>query len=190
MDEFEAITRLKQGDVRGLEILVRKYQLAAVRVAYSITNDLGLSEEVVQNAFLRVYDRIDQFDATRPFRSWFLRIVVNDALKIVNRQKRLVAFNPESEQDDSGTAFIDHLLYFEQEEFSSQHDDAEILQEVLKSLSPEHRAVIQLKYVLEMTDEEISEVIQVPPGTVKSRLHAAKQKIRCLLNCIDLFPAT
>jgi len=65
MDEFEAITQLKRGDVRGLEILVRKYQLEAVRIAFPITNDLGLAEEVVQEAFLRVYQRIHQYDCRK-----------------------------------------------------------------------------------------------------------------------------
>lgn len=188
MDEQEAITRLRQGDIRGLEILVRKYQLEAVRIAYPITNDLGMAEEVVQSAFLRVYERIGQFDDSRPFRAWFLRIVVNDALKTVKRQKRLVALEPDPDHAEAGPSPTNPALYFEQDEFSSRHDDAELLREVLSTLSPEHRAVLQLKYILDMTDEEIAAVVHIPTGTVKSRLHAAKSKIRSLLKRSNLIP--
>jgi len=67
MEEQEAIARLKRGDISGLEALVRKYQVQAVRAAYLITHDRGLAEDIVQAAFLRAYERIGQFDAGRPF---------------------------------------------------------------------------------------------------------------------------
>lgn len=67
MTEQEAIQALRRGDVAGLEVLVRRYQLKAVHAAFLVTQDKGTAEEVVQNAFLRVAERIDQFDVTRPF---------------------------------------------------------------------------------------------------------------------------
>jgi RNA polymerase sigma-70 factor, ECF subfamily len=187
MNELEAVTQLKRGDVRGLEVLVRKYQLDAVRIANSITQDLSLAEEVVQEAFLRVYERIDQYDDSRPFRSWFLRIVVNDALKSVTRQNRFISIEGADEFDDSGevTVFSESSLCFEQEEFSSSYENAQALQEMLTSLTPEHRAVLELKYYLDMSDEEIAMTVDIPLGTVKSRLHIAKLNLRSLLDRKD-----
>lgn len=69
--EQQALARLKERDIGGLEFLVRRYQVQAVRAAYLVTRDRGLAEEVVQSAFLRAYERIEQFDARRPFRPWF-----------------------------------------------------------------------------------------------------------------------
>ena len=186
MDEFEAITQLKRGDVRGLEILVRKYQLEAVRIAFPITNDLGLAEEVVQEAFLRVYQRIHQYDETRPFRAWFLRIVVNNALKTVKSQERLISLEIETEILGSEGEWNNNHLQFEQEEFTNSRDDCVLLQELMQQLSPEHRAVLELKYYLEMSDDEIAETVHIPPGTVKSRLHAAKGHFRALLKRMNL----
>jgi RNA polymerase sigma-70 factor (ECF subfamily) len=91
MLENEAIVRLKQGDVRGLEILVKTYQLKAVRAAYLIVGDRALAEDVVEDAFLRVYERIGQFDPLRFFEPWFLRIVVNIARRCLCRAARLLA---------------------------------------------------------------------------------------------------
>jgi RNA polymerase sigma-70 factor, ECF subfamily len=183
MDECEAIARLRRGDVRGLEVLVRKYQLEAVRVAFPITNDFGLAQEVVQDAFIKVYEHINQFDATRAFRPWFLRIVVNDALKCVQKQRRLVELEPDCgpQNGSNGHRSGESALQFEQQEFGGRYDDVEALEAVLGSLSPEHRTVLQLKYYLEMSDDEIAETVDIPPGTVKSRLHAAKDRLRCLL---------
>jgi RNA polymerase sigma-70 factor (ECF subfamily) len=136
----------------------------------------------VQEAFLQVYQHIDQFDETRSFRPWFLRIVVNSALKTVKRQKRLVPLEPASRQDwsDPEPAQVYPGLRFEQKEFSLAYDEAECLQGLLGQLSLEHRTVLELKYFLEMSDEEIAEAVQIPTGTVKSRLHAAKRKIGAL----------
>jgi len=186
MDELEAIKQLKHGDMRGLEILVRKYQLEAVRIAYPITNDLGLAEEVVQEAFLRVYQCIHQFDETRSFRAWFLRIVVNGALKIIKSQERLLPLEIEANTLRAGEARNNNPMQFEQEEFSNSRDDCILLQELMQQLSPEHRAVLELKYYLEMSDDEIAETVQIPTGTVKSRLHAAKGHFRSLIKRMNL----
>ncbi|HML23985.1 MAG TPA: RNA polymerase sigma factor [Aggregatilinea sp.] len=186
MDERLAIAQLKKGDVRGLEVLVRRYQLEAVRIAFSIIGDQSAAEEVVQEAFIRVYQQIDQYDDDRPFRPWFLRIVANDAIKHVKRQLRLVSLDQiiTTGEEDRG-ANPDERLYFEQAEFSISHDDAESMQALLDKLSFDHRAVLQLKYYMDMMDEEIAEALEIPVGTVKSRLHAAKRQIRCLLTQLD-----
>jgi RNA polymerase sigma-70 factor (ECF subfamily) len=99
MNEIDAIDQLKSGDMCGLEVLVRKYQLEAVRIANAITKDLGLAEEIVQEAFSRVYRCIDQYDDTRPFKPWFLRIIVNDAIKALTYQTRFVSLENAGEMD-------------------------------------------------------------------------------------------
>jgi RNA polymerase sigma-70 factor (ECF subfamily) len=187
MNEIEAIACLKRGDMRGLEILVRKYQLDAVRIAKSITKDLGLAQEIVQEAFLRVYHRIDQYDDVHPFRAWLLRIIVNDSLKAVTHQNRFISFEGVDEADDSdiGSILSESRLWFEQEEFTSTHENADALKEILNNLPPKHRAVLELKYYLDMSEEEIAMTVNIPLGTVKSRLHVAKQKLRCMLEHVD-----
>jgi RNA polymerase sigma-70 factor (ECF subfamily) len=76
-EEHQAIARLKQGDLAGLEFLVRQYQAQAVQTAYLILGDRFLAEDIAQTAFLKAAWKIDQFDAQRPFRPWFLRVVKN-----------------------------------------------------------------------------------------------------------------
>ena len=81
MDDLQAIRRLKSGDIGGLEILIARYQAKAFRTAYLVTHEAPIAEEVVQDAFIRFYERACQFDEGRPFEPYFLRMVVHAALQ-------------------------------------------------------------------------------------------------------------
>ncbi len=72
-------------------MLVRRHQVEALRVAVLITRDRALAEDIVQAGFLRAYERIDQFDADRPFAPWFLRGVVRDAVKLAARHRSIAS---------------------------------------------------------------------------------------------------
>lgn len=96
MDEQLAIQRLKNGDISGLEYLVTQYQVQAVRAAFLITRDPGLAEDIVHDAFLHAYRAISSFDATRPFKPWFMRIVVNSSVKLMQRSARQVEVEGET----------------------------------------------------------------------------------------------
>jgi RNA polymerase sigma-70 factor, ECF subfamily len=86
MEDAEAIARLQQGDLTGLDALVQHHQRSALRIAYLICRDSTLSEDIVQTAFVRLYERIGRFDNARPFGSWFLRGIINDALMATRRR--------------------------------------------------------------------------------------------------------
>lgn len=176
MNERKAIARLKRGDINGLESVVRTYQVRAVRAAALITRDRALAEDLVQTAFIRAYERIDQFDASRPFGPWFLRSVVNDAVKAVTRGKTHTSL------DDSllqATLLADPLPG--PEELLERAETQEAVWEALGQLSLEQRAVIVLRYYLGLSDTEIAEAQACAPGTVKWRLHAARSRLRGLL---------
>lgn len=87
-DEREALGALRRGNIGGIEVLVRRHQHAALRVAFLIGRAAALAEDIVQEAFLRTYARIDRFDAARPFGPWFLRVVANDTRNAVARRRR------------------------------------------------------------------------------------------------------
>ena len=74
MEERQAIERMRRGDIGGLELLVRQYQVRALRAAYLVTHDVALAEDVVQTAFVKAYERIKQFDPERPFGPWQRRL--------------------------------------------------------------------------------------------------------------------
>jgi RNA polymerase sigma-70 factor (ECF subfamily) len=181
MDEAEAIVRMKHGDIGGLEALVQRHQLPALRAAYLITHDRSLAEDVAQAAFLRAYERIDQFDATRPFGPWFLRSVVNDAVKATRRRGRNVAL--EACRPDQDSSPVDWLVDPTPgpADLADQGETSEAVGVALERLTPQQRAVIVLRYFLELSEADMAEQLTVPRGTIKRRLHSARERLRALL---------
>lgn len=182
MQERQAVARLKRGDIGGLEWLVTHYQLQAVRAAFLVTHDRALAEQVVQDAFVRAYERIHQFDERRPFAPWFMRIVLNDAIKATQRQQRMVSLD----NDETGNA----EPRFQQLLADGDADPAVLVEAAeqraavwaaLEQLSPSQRAAIVQRYYLDMSEAEMAAAVQRPVGTIKWRLHAARQRLRTLL---------
>lgn len=179
MDEKQAIQRLKDGDIGGLEFLVQRHQVKAVRTAYLITHDLALAEDVVQESFINVFRAVGGFDAARPFAPWFMRSVVHAAEKAA--QKTAKKFHVGSEADER---VLEDLLG-NGETVEAQAASAELEREVwsaLQELSPRQRAVIVQRYFLDMSEKEMAEGLQAPPGTVKWLLHAARRNLKALLH--------
>jgi RNA polymerase sigma-70 factor (ECF subfamily) len=181
MDERQAIARLKRGDPGGLEVLVRRYQVRAIRAAYLIVRDQALAEDVVQAAFLRAFHRIRQFDADRPFGPWFLRGVVNDAIKAAARRGRQVSLDQEAWED--GPALADLLPDPSPgpPELAEQAEVERAIWEALGRLAPAQRAAVVLRYYLDFGEAEMAAELDAPPGTIKWRLHAARERLRSLL---------
>lgn len=180
-DERIAITKLKSGDIGGLAPLVRAYQQKALRTAYLVTQDQALAEDVTQAAFVRVFEAIAQFDTSRCFLPWFLRIVVNLSVQAAQKQARTLSLNDSPQHD--GITFEDLLTdQFPNPETEVERQEMEAsVQQLLEQLSSDQRAVIVLRYYVDLTESHMSDVLAVPPGTIKSRLYAARRQLRNLI---------
>ena len=179
MDEEQAIRQLKAGDIGGLETLVSLYQLRAVRTAFLITRDTALAEDAVQEAFLQIYRSIRHFDADRPFAAWFMRCVINAAVKAARKSTRYAPA-----ESDSGEACLESLPD-ENECVEGQVESSESQRQVweaMQNLSARQRAAIVQRYYLDMSEKEMSAELAAAPGTVKWLLHAARKNLRNLLS--------
>lgn len=181
MEEQEAIARLKRGDIGGLEVLVHKYQVQAMRTTYLIIRDHALAEDIVQAAFLRAYERIDQFDAGRSFGPWFLRSVVNDAVKAAARRERQVSLEAGSEGEETSLADLLADSGPGPDDLVEAAEIRQVIWAALGKLPPAQRAAIVLRYYLGLSEAEMANELACPPGTVKWRLHAARERLRTLL---------
>jgi len=131
------------------------------RAAYSTTGERELANDAAQDAFLQAASALDRFDHRRPLEPWLVRIATNRAIDLVRARRRLVS----EELADERFAFDDPLP-----------DDE--LREALARLGPERRAVIALHYWLDYTTPEIADVLDLPLGTVNSRLARALGDLR------------
>lgn len=178
MDEREAIGRLKGGDIGGLEPLMGLYHTRAVRTAYLIARDRAVAEDVAQGAFVRAYEKIGQFDAGRPFGPWFMKIVVNDAVKAASGRERTGYLGM-----DGAEEYLARLA----DPGAGPHDLAEAAEvrrrvwRAMEELSPVQRAAIVQRYYLGMTEAEMAGRSGSPPGTIKRRLYDARKGLSKLL---------
>jgi RNA polymerase sigma-70 factor (ECF subfamily) len=172
---LQAIQHLKDGDIGGLETLVVRHQAKAVRVAFLITHDETLAEDVVQDTFMRIYHRIKRFDLSRPFEPYLLRSVVNAALDVAQKTRHL---SLEGDLDQ-----VEGLL----SQAASVESELEYIQlkqrivAALAKLEPRQRAAVIQRYYLEMSEKEMAAALDAAPGTVKWLLNTARAKLHDLL---------
>jgi RNA polymerase sigma-70 factor, ECF subfamily len=164
-DERAWVRGAQAGSASDLEALFRAHWSRAHRAAFLIVQDAAAAEDIAQEAFLAALRALDRFDRRRPFGPWLHRIVVNRAVDWA-RARRLRA---ETELGDDLPA----------REAPVRADDA--LDSAIAALSPEHRAVIVLRFLLEYTPGEIAELLDVPRGTVNSRLRRGLDQLKVRL---------
>ncbi len=150
------------GSVADLEALFRAHWPGAYRAAYLVVHDAAAAEDIAQESFLAAVRNLDRFDRRRPFAPWLHRIVVNRAIDW--SRARALRAEAALEGDRPATAAEAQL-----------GDD---LVGALARLSPEHRAVIVLRYLLEYTPGEIAELLGLPRGTVNSRLRRGLDELK------------
>ncbi len=178
MDDAQAVRLLKCGDIGGLEVLVARYQVKAVETAYLITQDEALAEDVVQEVFVRIFQRIRRFDENRSFPPYLMRSVVNTALNAVQKEAKWV-----HHPVDEDTGELEELI----SQAASVEDQvmfAQLKGEVLAALShlpARQRVAIVQRYYLEMSENEMAEALDAAPGTIKWLLNAARTRLRTLL---------
>ena len=181
MEDRIAISRLKQGDLTGLEALVNRYQVQAVHAAYLIVSDRALAEDVVHTAFVKVAERIHQFDEDRPFAPWFFRIVANDALKAAKKQRRTVSLE---QQQDQPTAQLARWLVdpgSHPEQLLEEKETRQMILRAIQSLPPEQRATVVMRYFLNMSEAELSTKMDRPLSTIKWWLRDARTRLYDLM---------
>jgi RNA polymerase sigma-70 factor (ECF subfamily) len=176
MHDVEAIRCLKRGEIDGLEVLAARYQVRAVRTAYLVLQDEALAEDVAQETFLRVFQRIRFFDETRPFEPYLMRSVVNAALDTIEKLKHEKHFDGETDEVER---LMSHAMSVE-----AQAERSELQEQILAAIAclpPRQRAVIVQRYYLEMSENEMAQALEAPAGTVKWLLNAARSRLRVLL---------
>jgi len=160
-DERGWVRGAQAGSASDLEALFRAHWPPAYRAAYLVVHDAAAAEDIAQEAFLAAVRNLDRFDRRRPFGPWLHRIVVNRAIDWA----RARALRAELE-----------LVEAEADPVSRQMGSEAV--EALRSLSPEHRAVIVLRYLLEYTPGEIARLLGLPRGTVNSRLRRGLDRLQ------------
>ncbi len=185
-NDEDAITRCQRGEIEGLATLIRQHQTDALRLAYLLTGDRYLAEDIVQESFLAAYRAIARFRPGSPFRPWFHQIVTNTArmsLRSAARRRetsitalegaetRAASALPESARADANP--VAH---------AERMEDRAAIGQALAQLTPKQREAVALRYYLAYSDEEIATILGCRVNTARHRvydgLRAFQQVIR------------
>jgi RNA polymerase sigma-70 factor (ECF subfamily) len=165
--ERRLIRDAQRGSTEALEVLFRQHWSGAYRAAWVVVRDAAAAEDIAQEAFIAAVRALDRFDRRRPFGPWLHRIVLNraiDAARSRALRREVAAVAAEDAAADPPPAPL-----------------SDEITAALAELGPEHRAVVALRYLLDYTPGEIAGLLELPRGTVNSRLRRALDHLATLL---------
>lgn len=173
--DAECVKRVQRGDTQSFEILVRRHQKTTFNLIYRFLGDYDEATETAQEVFLSAYSSIQQFRGDANFATWLYRIAFNHASSrrksLNSKLQRHVALEDEVVADCSA----------DPETSAERREIQQCVQQALNSLDRDDAQIILLRDLQDVRYEDIAETLDVPVGTVKSRLHRARQALRASL---------
>ena len=168
-DEAELVERVRRGDARAFDTLVTRYMRRAFSVAFRVMGQREDAEDLVQDAFLAVLQRIETFEAGRPFAPWFFRILVNRGLNARKaRSLRTVDEIPAAAASSTPTP----------EKEAERTELRDRLSRAMEQLPERQRTIVQLFELEGFGSPEIAEILEISDGTVRWHLHEARKTLR------------
>jgi len=183
-DEPDAtlVTATKNGESQAFEFLVKRHEAKALSCAFRITRNREDAQDVVQESFHKAFMHLDSFQAKSSFSTWFTRIVINEGLMCLRRNRSRGAISLDDVKSESADLFPPEIPDRRENpaEIHEQLENDRILCEAINQLHAKLRTVVCLR-LEERTVRETAEILGVGIGTLKARLFRARQKLRVLL---------
>ncbi len=174
------VARARNGDVQAFEKLVSQYDRQVFRIAQHITQNREDAQDVVQDAFLKAYQKLDQFQGNSKFYTWLVRIAVNEALMRLRKRRtgRMVSIDEDIATEEGSVPRDLAEWRPNPEQQYGQAELAEILRKTINGLPPGFRVVFVLRDVEGLSTEETAETLGLSIPAVKSRLLRARLQLR------------
>jgi RNA polymerase sigma-70 factor (ECF subfamily) len=177
-EDADLIAECLSGRTEAYGELVRRYQDRLFNAVYRFLDSAEDAQDVVQESFLSAYQALDGFEGGSRFFTWLYRIAMNHAIDL--KRKRKVILHMDVYRDEALQP-PDEKVESNPEEYVAQQEDCRLVRAALKEVSEEHRMVLVLKDLDGLKYEEIAEILGVPIGTIRSRLHRARLELRLIL---------
>lgn len=169
-DDQWLVRQCLAGNSRAFEVLVDRYEMSIFNVVLKMVKNPDDAADLTQSAFVKAYEKLHTYKPRYKFFSWFYRIAINESLNFLSQRKNFDHLN-------------EGLLSTEKnpDEILDELERDENIQDALMALKPESRIVIVLRHFQELSYREISQILDVPEKTVKSRLFGARSHLRRIL---------
>ena len=175
----ELLALIRKGKREAFGVLVRRYEGELYGYLRRYLGDAELAEDVFQNTFLQVFMKIKQYEQGRPARPWLYTIATNQAIDALRRANRHQAVSLDLEREETNSSDLPQLIRFLESRGTTPLDHAQgeerrqLVRASVERLPEFLRGVVVLAYYQGLKHKEISDILGIPVGTVKSRLHAA-----------------
>ena len=178
MDEKQLIKNAAAGDAAAFETLVERYQKQVYNLALRMVNNESDAEDLAQEAFIRAWRSLGSFQYTSQFSTWLYRLTSNICIDFLRAKKRrkVISLTMLRDDEDSQWDLPDTEPLPEQQMIAAE--DRAALARALASLDPDYRQVLTLRIVNECSYQQISQILGIAEGTVKSRLSRAREQLR------------
>jgi RNA polymerase sigma-70 factor (ECF subfamily) len=171
--EPRLIRRLQDGDLAALGELYELFKDVVYRTALAITRDEHAAEDILQECFVRLYHYAESIDTERPLKPWLYRVVVNLSYDWFSRKPTLQPLDDVLEW----LSGLPNVLPSPDRK-TEEEELYKMVRDVIEELPMSHQAVVVLFYLENLSLEEVAEVMELPVGTVKSRLYHARKRLR------------
>jgi RNA polymerase sigma-70 factor (ECF subfamily) len=172
----ELILQLQDGSLDALGLLYNRHQLMVYRTALGIANDPDAAADLLQDVFLRLYRFAERVDPNRPLEPWLYRVTTNLAYTYVKKRQRW--FRP---LEDIAEKLVGNKKQIPQY-VAEMDEQSQQVHQAITSLPLQQRVVIVLYYINDLSLQEIANILDVPEGTIKSRLHYGRKALKKHLN--------
>lgn len=169
-NDLTLIQKTLQGDIESWGIMVKRYKEKVFGIALGILRNPDDAKDIVQDTFLKAYEKLDQYDLSRRFSPWLYAIAGNLCKNKLRRDRFIRSLKQPSWLISRGK--------FNPAERAAQERRQDLIRGSLNNLPYKYRAPLILRYYAKLSYEEISQALAIPIGTVKTRLHRAKAKLR------------
>jgi len=171
----EIVERVKAGETALYEILMRRYNQRLYRATLAIVRNDGEAEDVMQDAYVRAYAHLDQFEGRAPFSAWLTRIAVNEALARVRLRSQMEQLD---ETEDGEFCMKTASGALDPEQTASHSETAELLEAAVLGLPEQYRSVVMLRDVEELSTSETASALEMSEENVNVRLHRGHAMMR------------
>ena len=178
--DAELATEALAGSEAASRALVARYATPAVNFVFRVVHDRALAEDLSQEGFLRVFQRLNTYDPERKFSSWFFQVLRNVTIDYL-RVNRLATSSLDELAEAGFEGAVADPASSSPELLARQGELAGALEEALTRIRPEYREIVVLRYQEGLTHQEIAEILGLPAGTVKTHLHRARKALAAML---------
>jgi len=171
LSDDKLVKLVLDGETEAFEVLITRYEKQIYGLAYRLTNNKHEAQDLGQEAFIKIYQSLNKYDQERPFFSWMYKVAVNQCYSILRRKKEMetpldsvLEFMP-SEKEES----------FSPELYVLQEENKERIRQALNQLPDKYKMALILRFMEEMSYQDIAEAMEISLSAVESRIHRGKK---------------